>query len=243
MQPIAVSPSPRTLSSKTRRKTLLLALPLALLACAQQPAPRALAPQAPEPEARVTDDGLTPRQSRLDNLAAAFAFDLSGARVYMPPVQVDYARRSPTARATGSRLRRDHELRERDLQRLQELMVQTVNERFLAPRNSQLVDDARNADYTLQLRLESFALSAPLDPPPELWRVYTEQSAWGTLAGDLYDREGNLVMRFSDRRDIGESFGGIGPGGRLERFTSVSFWADMRQDLRRAFASLDRDLR
>ena len=211
--------------------SLLLIAATLLAGCAQQLA------QSPEDEA----DGLLPRKTGLDSVSAAFAFDLSGAKVYLEPVGVEYTKRFPSA---GSPLRaEDYEFRDKDIVKLQEVMGETLSERFLAPRQSQLVADKADADYVMQLDLSRFALGAPLDPQPWLWRVYTDQSAYGTLSGELKDSNGNPVMRFSDRRDIGENFGSLGPGGRFERFTSVTFWRDMKIDLRRAFASLDESLR
>ncbi|WP_233998658.1 hypothetical protein [Microbulbifer pacificus] len=209
-----------------------LLLSLALLAgCAQQ---SALSLQDAE-------DGLLPRQTGMDSVSAAYAFDLSGAKVYLEPVGIAYSKRYPNP---GSPLRaEDYELSEKDLARLQELMGETLSERFLAPRQSQLVADKAEADYVLQMDLSRFAVGAPLDPQPWLWRVYTDQSAYGVLSGELQDSNGNAVMRFSDRRDIGDNFSGLGPGGRMDRFTSVTFWHDMKVDLRRAFASLDESLR
>lgn len=195
--------------------------------------------QAAAPTAAEIADGLQPRDSGLDSVAAAFAFDLSGSGVYVAPVEIDYTKRFA---GPGQPLRaRDYELDAKDRARLQELMAEIFSEKFLAPRNSQVVADPEEADYTLQLRLERFSLAAPLEPSAWLWRVYTEQSAYGVLVGELYNDEGKVVMRFRDRRDIGEKFGGLGPG-RLERFTSVTFWNDMKLDLRRAFSSLDKTL-
>ncbi|MGL6160829.1 hypothetical protein [Microbulbifer sp.] len=195
--------------------------------------------QAAAPTEAETADGLQPRASGLDSVAAAFAFDLSGSGVYVAPVEIDYIKRFP---GPGQPLRaRDYELDAKDRARLQELMGETFSEKFLAPRNSQLVADPQGADYTLRLRLEHFSLAAPLEPSAWLWRVYSEQSAYGILVGELYNDEGKLVMRFRDRRDIGEKFGGPGPG-RLGRFTSVTFWNDMKVDMRRAFSSLDKTL-
>lgn len=211
--------------------SLLLLATVLLAGCAQQPV------ASPEDEA----DGLLPRKTGLDSVSAVFAFDLSGAKVYLEPVGVEYTKRFPSA---GSSLRaEDYELREKDLTKLQALMGETLSERFLAPRRSELVADKAEADYVMQLDLSRFALGAPLDPQPWVWRVYTDQSAYGTLSGELKDSSGNPVMRFSDRRDIGENFGNLGPAGRFERFTSVTFWRDMRVDMRRAFASLDKSLR
>lgn len=218
----------------TPRKSFLslLLLTAALLAgCAQQPV------ATPEDEA----DGLLPRKTGLDSVSAAYAFDLSGAKVYLEPVAVEYNKRYPRI---GSPLRaKDYELDEKDVAKLQEVMGETLSERFLSPRRSELVADRSQADYVMKLDLSRFSLGAPLDPQPFLWRVYTDQSAYGTLSGELQDSNGNPVMRFSDRRDIGENFGGVGPAGRFERFTSVTFWRDMKIDLRRAFASLDESLR
>ncbi|WP_295800647.1 hypothetical protein [uncultured Microbulbifer sp.] len=221
---------------KQNKLLALLLLPLALLAgCAQQPASESAAAET------ATQDGLVPRQTGLDSVSAAYAFDMSGAKVYLEPVQVEYTKRFGRA---GSPLRaKDYELDDRDLDKLQELMGQTLSERFLMPRNSQLVANRAEADYVMQLDLSRFSLGAPLDPTPWLWRVYTDQSAYGVLSGELKDRDGNAVMRFSDRRDIGENFGNLGPNGRFERFTSVTFWSDMKVDMRRAFASLDKSLR
>lgn len=221
----------------THNKLLgLLVLPLALLAgCAQQSA-------APTPATEIaSEDGLVPRKTGLDSVSAAYAFDMSGAKVYLEPVGIAYTKRFGRP---GSPLRaKDYELDEKDLVKLQELMGQTLTERFLAPRNSQLVATKAEADYVMKLDLSRFALGAPLESTPWLWRVYTDQSAYGVLSGELRDRDGNAVMRFSDRRDIGENFGNLGPNGRFERFTSVTFWTDMKVDMRRAFASLDKSLR
>ncbi|WP_299595121.1 hypothetical protein [uncultured Microbulbifer sp.] len=211
--------------------SLLLLAVVLLTGCAQQPV------ASPEDEA----DGLLPRKTGLDSVSAAYAFDLSGAKVYLEPVGVEYTKRF---RGAGSPLSaKDYELRDKDMARLQEVMGETLSERFLAPRRSELVADKSEADYVMQLDLSRFALGAPLDPQPWLWRVYTDQSAYGTLSGELQDSSGNPVMRFSDRRDIGENFGGLGPSGRFERFNQVTFWRDMKVDMRRAFASLDESLR
>ena len=222
--------------TKQNKVLALLVLPLALLAgCAQQSVPTTT--DAPA----KASDGLVPRDTGLDSVSAAYAFDMSGAKVYLEPVQVAYSKR--TGRA-GSPLRaRDYELDERDLEKLQELMGQTLSERFLTPRNSELVANKAEADYVMRLDLSRFSLGAPLEPTPWLWRAYTNQSAYGVLSGELQDHDGNAVMRFSDRRDIGENFGNLGPNGRFERFTSVTFWSDMKIDMRRAFSSLDKSLR
>lgn len=202
--------------------------------CAQ----RGATPPAPATGAESTD-GLQPRASGLDEVAAVFAFDLSGASVYVAPVEIDYRKRFDRA---SDRLRaRDYELDAKDRERLNGLMAQTFAGRFLAPRNSRLAPQRQNADYVLKLRLENLSLAAPLEQPAYAWRVFTERSAYAVLAGTLYDRDGNAVMRFRDRREIGENFG-IG-GSDLQRFTSVTFWSDMKVDMRRAFGSLDKSLR
>ncbi|MFA0812986.1 hypothetical protein [Microbulbifer epialgicus] len=217
----------------------LLGAALLLGACAEQAAMQG------EPAARdstlVQSEGLEPRSSNLDEVSAAFALDLSSAKVYVAPVQIGYSKRfAPHPRS--SYREKDYEFDQRDLQRLNTLLAQTFSDKFLSTRNGELVSEPAEADYTLALSLERFSLAAPLAPSPWAWRVYTEQSAYGVLVGTLYDRDSNVVMRFSDRRDIGENFGSPGLGGRLERFTSVTFWSDMRVDMRRAFASLDKSL-
>lgn len=212
-------------------KPLLVVLSLALLAgCARQ----AII------DPRDAEDGLLPRQTGLDRVSAAYAFDLSGARVYLEPVTIAYSKRYPPINST---LRsKDYELRDKDMVRMREVMGQAFSDRFLAPRQSELVADKAEADYILQLDLSRFALSAPIDPVTRIGRVYADQSAYGILSGELQDSKGNAVMRFSDRRDIGDNFGNLGSRGPYKRFTSVTFWGDMRTDLRRAFASLDQSL-
>lgn len=211
---------------------LSLFVPLLLFSgCAQQ--------AATSPAGAVSTGGLQPRASGLDEVAAVFAFDLSGASVYVAPVEIDYRKRFDRA---SDRLRaRDYELDAKDRERLNGLMAQTFAERFLAPRNSRLAPQRQHADYVLKLRLENLSLAAPLEQPAYAWRVFTERSAYAVLAGTLYDRDGNAVMRFRDRREIGENFG-VG-GSDLQRFTSVTFWSDMKVDMRRAFGSLDKSLR
>ncbi|WP_444928730.1 hypothetical protein ACJJIF_12725 [Microbulbifer sp. SSSA002] len=215
----------------------LLGMALLVGACAHQSGEGG----EPEPAAQTDSLGLLPRSSTLDEVAAAFAFDISGASVFIAPVKVDYTKRfSSVAR---SRYReKDYELDEKDMQQMNALLAKTFTEKFLAPRNSTVTENPQQADYTLSLSLEKFSVAAPLDPSPWTWRIYTEQSAYGVLVGTLYDRKGNAVMHFRDRRDIGENLAAYGPAGRLERFTSVTFWADMRIDMRRAFASLNRTL-
>lgn len=222
----------------TRLRTTLLALlavPLALVGgCAQQPATGEASTEA------AASGGLVPRKTGLDSVSAAYAFDMSGAKVYLEPVRIEYTkqfRKPDLLRAKA------YELDGRDLQKLQDVMAQTLSERFLAPRQSQLVSSRAEADYVMQLDLSRFSLGAPLDPSPWVWRVYTDQAAYGVLSGELRDRGGNTVMRFSDRRDIGENFGGPGVDGRFEQFNSVTFWSDIKVDMRRAFASLDQSLR
>ena len=186
------------------------------------------------------EDGLVPQASGLDSVSAAFAFDLSGARVYLEPLGIEYNRRFSDI---GSPFRaEDYELKEKDVAKLQELMGRTLGERFLAPRNSELVTDPADADYTMQLDLRRFSIGAPLDSSTSMMlRVYTDRSAWGTLTGELRDSQGNPVMRFSDRRDVGDNFGAFGPT-RFDQFNRVTFWHDMRIDLNRAFSSLDKSL-
>ncbi|WP_444889227.1 hypothetical protein [Microbulbifer sp. DLAB2-AA] len=207
----------------------LLAILLLITACSQQST------------LQDRSDGLEARPSQLDEVAAAFALDLSGAKVYIAPVQIDYTKRFSSLPRRQYR-EKDYELDHRDLQRLNTLLAQSFSNKLLKPRNAQQVSEQAEADYTLSLSLQDFSLAAPLDPSPWTWRVYTEQSAYAQLVGTLYDRNGSAVMHFRDRRDIGENFGSSGPGGRLERFTSVTFWSDMRVDIRRAFASLNRSL-
>ncbi|WP_299944235.1 hypothetical protein [uncultured Microbulbifer sp.] len=220
---------------------LLLSTAWLLSACTQQSTPQSDTVASAGESAQAGSDGLEPRTSHLDAVSAAFALDLSGARVYVAPVQIDYTKRFSTLPRRPYR-EKDYELDTSDLQRLNELLAQTFADKFLSARNGELVSDPTGADYTLALSMERFSLAAPLEPSPWTWRVYTEQSAYGVLVGTLFDREGNVVMRFRDRRDIGENFGSLRPGGRLERFTSITFWSDMRVDMRRAFASLDKSL-
>ncbi|MCH9690846.1 MAG: hypothetical protein K0U59_02095 [Gammaproteobacteria bacterium] len=220
--------------SALRKQLFTLLLPTLILAlfagCAQQ---RSF-------DETAAKDGLEVRKTGLDSVAAAYAFDMSGAKVYLEPLIIEYSKQYPRDRPLTAK---DYELDQKDVNRLQELMAATFNQKFLTPRNSSLIAEQQQADYTLQLKLEKFSLAAPLTPSPWLWRVYTDQSAYGVLSGELRDRNGNLVMRFRDRRDIGENFGSFGFNGDFERFTSVTFWADMRTDLRRAFTSLDKALR
>ncbi|BBM01718.1 hypothetical protein [Microbulbifer sp. GL-2] len=212
---------------------------LILTACVQSPVFKAEAPANDSVQAQP--DGLEPRPSHLDEVSAAFALDLSGAKIYVAPVQIEYSKRFSSLPRSNYR-EKDYELDQRDLQRLNSLLAKTFSAKFLSARNGELVPEQAEADYTLAMSLEKFSVAAPLDPSPWAWRVYTEQSAYGVLVGTLFDRDGNAVMHFRDRRDIGENFGSTGPGGRLERFTSVTFWSDMRVDMRRAFASLDKSL-
>ncbi|SDJ99583.1 hypothetical protein [Microbulbifer yueqingensis] len=208
------------------------------VACAQ---PLPSRPHLDGPETAVAREGLQSRSANLDQVAAAFAFDLSNASVYVAPIQVQYRERSRDVR---ERLHaRDFEFDARERERLQRLMEGAFAERFLQPRNSRLATSPAEADYRLQLRLEDFALSAPLEPPTWTQRTLTEQSAYGVLAGELYDRDGKLVMQFRDRRDIGENPGSLTAGGQLQQFSGPVFWGDMRADMRRAFSSLDRALR
>ena len=125
--------------SKQNNLLGLLILPLALLAgCAQQSVEQRPA------AATASDDGLVPRQTGLDSVSAAYAFDMSGAKVYLEPVGVAYTKRFGRP---GSPLRaKDYELADKDLEKLQDLMGQTLTERFLAPRNSQLVASTAEAD-------------------------------------------------------------------------------------------------
>ncbi|MFD1217372.1 MULTISPECIES: hypothetical protein [Microbulbifer] len=212
---------------------VLFAAPLVLTlmaGCAQQP--------SAEDQAAI-EDGLVPKASGLDSVSAAFAFDLSGAKVYMEPLSIDYNKRF--ARASSPFREADYRLDEKDRAKLQALIGETLGERFLAPRNSELVTDRSEADYVMQLDLRRFSIAAPLEPSAGVWRVYADQSAWGVLSGELLDSQGNPVMRFSDRREMGDNFGSLGPN-RFDRFNRVTFWADMRTDLRRAFRSLDKTL-
>lgn len=184
--------------------------------------------------------GLLPRPSGLDSVEAVYALDVSGASVSVQPLQIDY--RAPSETGPRPLSERSARLDASEQARLQELMAQAFAERFLAPRGSKLALDPGKADYRLQLRLENFALAGPLQPPTAQRRIFADQSAYGVLVGTLYDRDGNLVMRFRDRREIGERGGNIGPGS-LHIFSGATFWSDMRMDMRRAFSTLDRSLR
>ena len=184
--------------------------------------------------------GLQPRPSGLDSVEAVFAFDVSGAAVFVQPLQIDY--RAPSNTGPRPLGEREARLDSSEQARLHELMAQTFAERFLAPRGSSLAVDPGKADYRLQLQLDNFALAGPLQPPTAQRRIFADQSAYGVLIGTLYDRNGNVVMRFRDRREIGERGGNIGPGS-LHIFSGATFWSDMRIDMRRAFSALDRSLR
>ena len=190
--------------------------------------------------AQSRSSGLLPRSSGMDSLEAVYAFDVSGASVFVQPLQIDY--RSPSNTGPRPLSERNARLDASEQARMQQLMAQTFTERFLAPRGSRLVVDPGKADYRLQLRLENFALAGPLQPPTAQRRIFADQSAYGVLVGTLYDRDGNVVMRFRDRREIGERGGNIGPGS-LHIFSGATFWGDMRMDMRRAFSTLDRSLR
>ncbi|WP_193162109.1 hypothetical protein [Microbulbifer hainanensis] len=182
---------------------------------------------------------LQPRAGGLDQVNAVSPLDLSGATVYVAPLEIDY-------RSSASQGKQPLGFSNRTLDadaraRLQETMAQAFAERFLSARGGRLVSDARAADYTLHLRLEKFYLPAPLEQTTHLREVFSESSAYGTLSGTLSDARGSVVLQFRDRREFGEDFPSLGPG-RLQRFSPPSFWADMRMDLRRAFGSLHKSV-
>ncbi|WP_237067551.1 hypothetical protein [Microbulbifer guangxiensis] len=220
-----------------------------LCGCATQQPPGSDTPStalAPSAHLRMLGEapegagGLQPRSSRLDQVNAVFALDLSGARVHVAPLEIRYRRQSAgSVQPLGWRNR---ELDASDRQRLQGLAEEAFAQRFLGRRGGRLTPDARTADYTLRLALDDFLLPAPLEQTTRLRQVFTESVAYGTLSGSLYDRQGNLVLEFRDRREFGENF--AGPGGTsLQRFSPPAFWADMRMDMRSIFTSLDRSLR
>ncbi|WP_141398490.1 MULTISPECIES: hypothetical protein [Microbulbifer] len=228
---------------------ILAAATVALLSgCATEPTSRSATASAPSAHLtmigdagpRGRSDGLQPRSSSLDQVSAVFALDLSGARVYVAPLEIDYRRQRPSSmQPLGLRNR---ELSSGDRARLQEVMEQAFAERFLGRRGGRLTPDSRTADYTLRLRLDNFYLPAPLEQTTRLRQVFSESVAYGTLAGTLYDRQGNAVLQFRDRREFGGTLAGAG-GERLQRFSPPAFWADMRMDIRRIFDSLDQSLR
>lgn len=220
---------------------------LALLGgCASAPADRPDVAAASSAHFTMIGDGggrtggLQPRSSRLDQVSAVFALDLSGAKVHVAPLEIRYRRQSPgSIQPLGWRNR---ELDASDRARLQGIMEEAFAERFLGRRGGRLTPDARTADYTLRLALDDFLLPAPLEQTTRLRQVFTESVAYGTLSGTLYDSRGNVVLEFRDRREFGENFAGPG-GSSLQRFSPPAFWADMRMDMRSIFESLDRSLR
>ncbi|SEA09388.1 hypothetical protein [Microbulbifer marinus] len=225
---------------------LVLASPLFLAACGQQPAVSgdALSASGAGAHAAIRSEagarGLLPRRSGLDAVAAAPALNLSGASVYLAPLEIDY--RSQDASSLQPIGFRNRTLDASERARLQQTMAQAFAENFLGPRGGRLAAGSGAADYTLRLRLTNFYLPAPLEQTTRLRQVFSESVAYGTLSGTLYDRSGNVVLQFRDRREFGDTFAGSG-GERLQRFSPPAFWADMRMDLRRAFSSLDRSLR
>ncbi|MEW5248379.1 hypothetical protein [Microbulbifer discodermiae] len=185
--------------------------------------------------------GLVPRAggAGLNSVEAAFALDVSGASVYVEPLVIDYRRSAQTGpRRLGEG---DLQLGPSDRARLQSLTAGAFNERFLGPRGGRLATDPGGADYRLRLRLENFALSGPLQLTTGLQRTFARSSAQGTLTGGLYNREGQLVMRFRSRNLYRERAGGLG-SARFERFSSASFWAETRASMRRTFSSLGASL-
>ncbi|WP_345550610.1 hypothetical protein [Microbulbifer aestuariivivens] len=194
----------------------------------------------------VGSGGLQSRSSSLDNVSAVFALDLSGASVYVAPLEIRYRPRPPGALQNSviGLDARKRELDSADRARLQEVMEQAFAGQFLGPRGARLTSQRRGANYTLRLRLDDFYLPAPLQPTSGLQQVFSEGVASGTLAGTLYDREGNPVLQFSERRQFGDHLAGFaGPGGAsLQRFSPPAFWAGMRMDLRHIFAGLNRSL-
>ncbi|GMG87895.1 hypothetical protein [Biformimicrobium ophioploci] len=219
----------KTFGIRTRSiKTALVACLAGLLAsCAQ-------APQAPS-EAHLN----SVRASGLDHVATVFAFDLAGASVFVAEPELEYRRRSSSDFPRHSP--EDFELDDRNRARLRDVMETAFAESFLAPRRSTVAASVDEADYRMQFGFEDFGIAAPLDLEP-MTRYYAQYSASGKLYGRLYDREGNLVMEFNDRRDIGDNWGRGMNGGNLDRFTRITFWSDMRNDMRKAFKSLDRAL-
>ncbi|WP_323846667.1 hypothetical protein [Microbulbifer magnicolonia] len=194
----------------------------------------------PDAAADIVPSGLRPRASDLDQVEAAAALGLSGASVYVAPLEIHYRSQvSDSAQPLGWRNR---ELDAGERARLQETMAQAFGERFLAPRGGRLAPDARAADYTLRLQLEDFYLPAPLEQTTRLRQVFTESVAYGTLVGTLYDRAGKVVLQFRDRREFGDTFPSSGTE-RLQRFSPPAFWGYMRADLRRLFESLNRSVR
>ncbi|SHF88184.1 hypothetical protein SAMN04487965_2842 [Microbulbifer donghaiensis] len=231
------------------RSPLPVILSIALLflpACTQQPRSSGSALSASGAGAHAAirseagGEGLVPRRSGLDAVAAAPALNLSGASVYVAPLEIDY--RSQDASSIQPLGFRNRTLNDSERARLQQTMAQAFAENFLAPRGGRLAASSGAADYTLRLRLDNFYLPAPLEQTTRLRQVFSESVAYGTLAGTLYDRRGKAVLQFRDRREFGDTFTGSG-GERLQRFSPPAFWGDMRMDLRRAFSSLDRSLR
>lgn len=103
------------------------------------------------------------------------------------------------------------------------------------PRGWRLATDPAKADAQLVLEFTDFWLSAPLHESIQVSKTFTEESARFTLKGTLALKEktkqqSQALLSFSDKRRLHPL--GV-PLGRVERFTSLTFWRDVSLDLGR----------
>jgi len=186
----------------------------------------------------VSGSTLVAIKGSLDSLSVnPGAFDDSKAlKIAIAPLHIEY----PKQRRNSQPYYRDSDfqLTPRDIDLLQKTIVETFTASWFEKRHWQLVNDSAAADAWLIVDIKDFWLAAPLNESIQVHKTFTEESARFTLTGRIErSGDGQHLIEFSDKRKVRP----LGtPVGRMERFTAVTFWRDIRLELNTFASQLDR---
>jgi len=186
-----------------------------------------------------TDNAMTSVEGPFDSLsvrASAFANkekrdSEKGAgkilTVVVAPLHIEYPKKRRDLRPYYRNS--DFQLSPRDIELLQKTIADTFTASWFKKRHWQLVTDPASADIRLNIDLKDFWLVAPLRENIAVYRTFAEESARFTLSGHVERvSDGQRLIEFSDKRKVRQL--GTQPG-RFERFTTITFWRDMRLEL------------
>lgn len=188
----------------------------------------------------ATNAGLTAVKSQLDTVRVlpAALDDGRPLKIAVMPLLIEYPKRRrdlpPYYRES------DFQLSPRDVELLHKTLSEAFADTWFKQQKWLLVTDAATADLKLVVEFKEFWLAAPLKEDITVSRTFTEESARFTMLGRIERASDKQhIVEFSDKRKL-RQLGG--PRGRMDRFTVVTFWRDMRLDLDNIARQLQRSV-
>lgn len=180
--------------------------------------------------------GLTDIKSAFDSLRVlpAWPDPAKPLKIALAPLHISYAKRRDTQPYYRDS---DFQLSQRDIDLLQKTLSETFANTWFKQQQWQVVTDPAAADLKLRIDFKEFWLAAPLKENITVSKTYAEESARFTLSGRIERvSDQQAVVEFSDRRKVKPL---AAPPGKVDRFTAVTFWRDMRRELDTAARQLN----